>query len=107
MGGYCLNGVRPRRPEQFHLATHERLTQIRVSMESGLEGRNNGAQQSMSESVGDVSMESGLEGRNNRDVTHAETWDQVVSMESGLEGRNNLISMWRSPATWVSQWSPA
>ena len=36
-----------------------------------------------------VSMESGLEDRNN-DVTHVETWDQVhVSMESGLEDRNN------------------
>ena len=42
----CLNGVRPRRPEQFvgHLGVQNLDT---VSMESGLEGRNNYVDENM------------------------------------------------------------
>ena len=36
-----------------------------------------------------VSMESGLEGRNNRQGALKEIRTSPVSMESGLEGRNN------------------
>ena len=36
-----LNGVRPRRPEQWHPATLVRILADMVSMESGLEDRNN------------------------------------------------------------------
>ena len=39
--GYRLNGVRPRRPEQFDLQTWHLTRDQRVSMESGLEDRNN------------------------------------------------------------------
>ena len=40
-----------------------------------------------------VSMESGLEGRNNLDKLHASIRSKYdVSMESGLEGRNNLCT---------------
>ena len=38
---YSLNGVRPRRPEQFRHGAVQRVTDLSVSMESGLEGRNN------------------------------------------------------------------
>mgnify|MGYP000862090034 CR=1 FL=1 len=70
--------------------THITPTQLHVSMESGLDGRNNVAcpeGQSAPERL--VSMESGLDGRNNM-ATHrwpARVWR--VSMESGLDGRNN------------------
>ena len=37
----CLNGVRPRRPEQLGDRRSERLPRRPVSMESGLEDRNN------------------------------------------------------------------
>ena len=40
MSRYRLNGVRPRRPEQFGLNGVQFPTHF-VSMESGLEGRNN------------------------------------------------------------------
>ena len=60
-----LNGVRPRRPEQ--LAARRRLHPgRRVSMESGLEGRNNQDIARVLDAEGEVSMESGLEGRNNQ-----------------------------------------
>ena len=36
-----LNGVRPRRPEQFDVVTEVEWGRLDVSMESGLEGRNN------------------------------------------------------------------
>ena len=57
-----------------------------------------------------VSMESGLEGRNNSPkgrITKA--LPKVVSMESGLEGRNNCqtCDMVRSMRGIGSQWSPA
>ena len=42
----------------------------RVSMESGLEGRNNLAQLPGQTREPDVSMESGLEGRNNQSAAH-------------------------------------
>ena len=38
----CLNGVRPRRPEQSAQGLRGRPDWVVVSMESGLEGRNNG-----------------------------------------------------------------
>ena len=62
----------------------------RVSMESGLEDRNNPAVAERGVTVtAFVSMESGLEDRNNcpyQNGLHAEV---LVSMESGLEDRNN------------------
>ena len=57
----------------------------------------------------DVSMESGLDGRNNSNPARLGSAASVlVSMESGLDGRNNKGAQtgphsWRSP----SQWSPA
>ena len=38
---FCLNGVRPRRPEQFYIEGPVMAVRTRVSMESGLEDRNN------------------------------------------------------------------
>ena len=38
---YCLNEVRPRRPEQLFRFRHLGPEYSRVSMKSGLEGRNN------------------------------------------------------------------
>ena len=56
-----------------------------------------------------VSMESGLDGRNN--TNHATTEREPphgVSMESGLDGRNNGTTVASSfPITEGSQWSPA
>ena len=57
-----------------------------------------------------VSMESGLEDRNN-EVTPM--WAlplaiETVSMESGLEDRNNIVPMVKdAAAAMLSQWSPA
>ena len=61
----------------------------KVSMKSGLEGRNNQKGTNMTTWQQDVSMKSGLEGRNN-DICNV-PWDAEynVSMKSGLEGRNN------------------
>ena len=39
--GTCLNGVRPRWPEQCGCEGQSRGTVVVVSMESGLDGRNN------------------------------------------------------------------
>ena len=86
----CLNEVRPRRPEQSDEFIHLVLD-LRVSMKSGLEGRNN-AHAFLSASKGSwvVSMKSGLEGRNNHSKpTTSITSHRKVSMKSGLEGRNN------------------
>ena len=79
-----LNGVRPRRPEQFHTEPGRHI----------LDG---------------VSMESGLEGRNNPDVQrHPLLQVQDVSMESGLEGRNNeKTAIFAVISDSESQWSPA
>ena len=62
-------------------------------MESGLEDRNNVAQElgGMTVTV-QVSMESGLEDRNNRPKTAEFVFKDIVSMESGLEDRNNHTS---------------
>ena len=60
-----LNGVRPRRPEQCGW------------LQSG-------------ETREHVSMESGLEDRNNAFFTKGLNCIYVVSMESGLEDRNNI-----------------
>ena len=115
LGG--LNGVRPRWPEQSASARRE-LLRPPVSMESGLDGRNNRHRllrppllveslngvrprwpeqseeaEEATEGASPVSMESGLDGRNNRigaDVASAK--EIGVSMESGLDGRNNQRS---------------
>ena len=60
----CLNEVRPRRPEQSHIAGLPR-------------------------EIADVSMKSGLEGRNNMIRVMGGAIEAYVSMKSGLEGRNN------------------
>ena len=115
-----LNGVRPRRPEQSRTEITSGLSLgVSVSMESGLEGRNNGAPIGGALGRGPVSMESGLEGRNNARSSRSsprsgqarlngvrprrpeqstrgirEANDPTVSMESGLEGRNNHSHLW-------------
>ena len=63
LGG--LNEVRPGRPEQWTIQVAS-ASRKRVSMKSGLEGRNNHRDRP-ADSFGDVdvSMKSGLEGRNN------------------------------------------
>ena len=55
-----------------------------------------------------VSMESGLDGRNNINLAWLVVILQAVSMESGLDGRNNEPTGRRHelPAP-LSQWSPA
>ena len=80
-----------------------------VSMESGLEGRNNlRLLDGTGERCDDVSMESGLEGRNNDSACHEVRATLDVSMESGLEGRNNQLTARRYEQWWMqSQWSPA
>ena len=86
---YCLNGVRPRRPEQSEPAAFLVMSRQMVSMESGLEDRNNHAHARPFWIGKRVSMESGLEDRNN--LVGAPNISRVlsVSMESGLEDRNN------------------
>ena len=61
-----------------------------VSIESGLEGRNNGDLRDLVSANACVSIESGLEGRNNVgfQVAQYQRHDSV-SIESDLEGRNN------------------
>ena len=56
-----------------------------------------------------VSMESGLEGRNNLERGRCDMSMLLeVSMESGLEGRNNQVVALRHRRTRPSsQWSPA
>ena len=61
-----------------------------VSMESGLDGRNNGGVDDLRSASDLVSMESGLDGRNNPASHSASPLRALrVSMESGLDGRNN------------------
>ena len=63
-----------------------------VSMESGLEGRNNSREYGCAQGLHVVSMESGLEGRNNwTGICGVRCIYGYVSMESGLEGRNNKV----------------
>ena len=78
-----LNGVRPRRPEQCQPPTR-------------------------ADAPGDVSMESGLEDRNNRGLPVGIDPRAIVSMESGLEDRNNTRAQELYGSNFVpSQWSPA
>ena len=58
---------------------------------------------------GDVSMESGLDGRNNQRERLKPPAPKAVSMESGLDGRNNPPTPPTAPTTpgSTSQWSPA
>ena len=61
-----------------------------VSMESGLDGRNNARERrSRAAAHVPVSMESGLDGRNNAKRKGIDPDVVPVSMESGLDGRNN------------------
>ena len=60
----CLNGVRPRWPEQWS-GMGQKAKARNVSMESGLDGRNNLPLRTGHRRAVDVSMESGLDGRNN------------------------------------------
>ena len=85
-----LNEVRPRRPEQCDRKEYYD-SQRKVSMKSGLEGRNN-SPPSVQPRGGRqrVSMKSGLEGRNNDTCGPDGSRGKLVSMKSGLEGRNNL-----------------
>ena len=62
-----------------------------VSMESGLDGRNNRGQSHRSLPCMRVSMESGLDGRNNPPCCRPSRRRRGVSMESGLDGRNNMF----------------
>ena len=59
-----LNGVRPRWPEQC-MARAMNFPYTSVSMESGLDGRNNRQRGQLPNPKWKVSMESGLDGRNN------------------------------------------
>ena len=61
-------------------------------MKSGLEGRNNRTEETVTLLKGKlVSMKSGLEGRNNPLPERRTMADNDVSMKSGLEGRNNVL----------------
>ena len=62
-----------------------------VSMESGLDGRNNYRLADDGMLIQRVSMESGLDGRNNSDICGLAPAQYAVSMESGLDGRNNSL----------------
>ena len=65
---FCLNEVRPRRPEQWAAVADVAVAMGWVSMKSGLEGRNNAQGETNRVCEGFVSMKSGLEGRNNETV---------------------------------------
>ena len=56
---------------------------------------------------GRVSMESGLDGRNNFFLSILEPIGLDVSMESGLDGRNNGDARMAIAGINASQWSPA
>ena len=75
-----LNEVRPRRPEQYTIDYTP-------------------------DDAADVSMESGLDGRNNDWPRDDEDPDRRVSMESGLDGRNNLMTRTapKRSGSWGSQ----
>ena len=60
---WCLNEVRPRRPEQT-TTMMARIPARYVSMKSGLEGRNKHVPVQTAPQLEEVSMKSGLEGRN-------------------------------------------
>ena len=87
-----LNEVRPRWPEQLQIQPAYLEQTRKVSMTSGLDGRNNGGGGPRAEPRGAaVSMKSGLDGRNNlKRLTASSIWTFDVSMKSGLDGRNNL-----------------
>ena len=52
----CLNGVRPRRPEQFIYFVWREIPKIFVSMESGLEDRNNDVEFRVNGNKGEYSL---------------------------------------------------
>ena len=107
-------------------------TSPEVSMESGLDGRNNHGFRPVELNPFDVSMESGLDGRNNTqrlplcspeddclngvrprwpEQFHTKLTEIFtlinVSMESGLDGRNNAMDIGEKRRLIMSQWSPA
>ena len=115
-----LNGVRPRWPEQC-VWSRSNSTRRFVSMESGLDGRNNISSERFPVLVlgglngvrprwpeqclvlpadiqlsRPVSMESGLDGRNNALKRWEAEGIPKVSMESGLDGRNNAVKRWEA-----------
>ena len=81
----CLNGVRPRRPEQWSA-----IASVMGLVSIGLNG---------------------VRPRRPEQLWHPHSWaggGLVVSMESGLEGRNNTASPSTTfPTRMLSQWSPA
>ena len=95
-----LNGVRPRRPEQYtcrpssSAPTSSGLNGVRPRRPEQCQHRGR-----LHDGRHDVSMESGLEGRNNAPLRGiCVVRPQIVSMESGLEGRNNLqhvVPVWQ------------
>ena len=86
---FCLNEVRPRRPEQYVCERRRVLQAFRVSMKSGLEGRNN--------LVTKPTVHVWRRCLNEVRPRRPEQCDRpspvhesgLVSMKSGLEGRNN------------------
>ena len=93
----CLNGVRPRRPEQCLTSPRRR---------GRLTGRLNGVRPRRPEQcdrieniLGSPASLNGVRPRRPEQFFGYEAWsaqDQYVSMESGLEGRNNIAR----PAMW-------
>ena len=86
-----LNEVRPRWPEQLVSEWRRSQSLARVSMKSGLDGRNNPKASVIREvDYIYVSMKSGLDGRNNcSSAPNLGLAACQVSMKSGLDGRNN------------------
>ena len=104
-----LNGVRPRRPEQFVAGVGVAYAVRTVSMESGLEDRNNRALWRALAVAARVSMESGLEDRNNASSAAVHV-DIHAGRLNGVRPRRPEQSVrewgYRMPRR-ASQWSPA
>ena len=104
-----LNGVRPRRPEQF-TAEAAKLEGRTVDGLNGVRPRRPEQwedEEAAWEYCCHVSMESGLEDRNNKAQGGSARLDEIVSMESSLEDRNNPNMEWHVRSYEKSQWSPA
>ena len=93
LSSICLNEVRPRRPEQScKRNSNPRCRWRRVSMKSGLEGRNNDPSVITSPAWSICLNE--VRPRRPEQlsiVSHMTQTIIVVSMKSGLEGRNNTL----------------
>ena len=102
-----LNGVRPRRPEQFSTTSTRSCGFSRLNGVRPRRPEQSGAAGFTSLRNSTVSMESGLEDRNNHQTNPSRQALDHVSMESGLEDRNNIsLSVPPDTGQW-SQWSPA